>query len=180
MTHVHLFLNYGKSKLYYFKSYFCSSIVLPLIYTSKPCHSFSVACSVLLMLILSFDWFRSIWGGMGQCHIWICRKTLHCSLPDIVCKSREAEKEREPMVIQLTMAVTFVSAPCYHVKHFFFLSEKASEIKSAHYRECLYGFCCDKLCDKPFVCTSLNYSISYCRSYATSPVWYFLRKSSQS
>lgn len=124
-----------KNKIHYFKFYFCSSIVLSLIYTSKPCHSFAVACSILLMLILPFDWLRSVWGGIGQCHIWTCRKILHCFLPDIVCKSREEERGREPMARQLTMTVAFVSAPCYHVKHFSSIW-KGIKDKFARYKEC--------------------------------------------
>lgn len=92
-----------------------------LIYTSKPCHSFSVACSILLMLILDFHWSRPVWGVIGQCHIWPLRKTLQCSLRDDECIPSGAEKEREPMVRQLTVTEPFVSAPCYHVKHFFSL-----------------------------------------------------------
>lgn len=98
-------------------SYMC----VALIYTSKPCHSFSVACSILLMLILDFHWSRPVWGVIGQCHIWPLRKTLQCSLRDDECIPRGAEKEREPMVRQLTVTEPFVSAPCYHVKHFFSL-----------------------------------------------------------
>lgn len=92
-----------------------------LIYTSKPCHSFSVACSILLMLILDFHWSRPVWGVIGQYHIWPLRKTLKCSLRDDECIPRGAEKEREPMVRQLTVTEPFVSAPCYHVKHFFLI-----------------------------------------------------------
>lgn len=59
-------------------------------------------------------------GRIGQCHIWPLRKTLQCSLRDVVCTLRGAEKEREPMATQLSVTGAFVSAPCYHVKPLFF------------------------------------------------------------
>ena len=58
---ISLFLIYREEKKLIFKSFPLMYVLL--IYTSLPSNSFSVACSILLMLILSFDWLRNVWGG---------------------------------------------------------------------------------------------------------------------
>lgn len=49
-----------------------------LIYTSLPCYSFSLACSILLMLLLSFDWLKHVWADWAVPYLAIEEDTPIC------------------------------------------------------------------------------------------------------
>lgn len=94
------------------------------------------------MLILYFHWPRRERGVIVQCHIWPLRKTLQFPLRDDECIPRGAEK-RGSQWLDGWLWHPIVSAPCYHVKHFFLSHWNALKnvlvLSAQHNTACLFN-----------------------------------------
>lgn len=88
--------------------------------------SYSLACSVLLMLILHFDWFGFVLGGLS----WTIfgHGGWYSSLTRMTSRSDDTRGANGKMA---SVTAEAVPTPCYHVKILFYLTQ-AWTVKRVH------------------------------------------------